>query len=186
MAPQSNPDSLTNSAANALLDAPSQDDLLALVPDMELLESSTIDAFSAQSAAAAAAGSARRRSPTPKLTDQNAATTVRSVAANTTIHDDPYADLMPELEALEDTTAFTRTIPQMSASVAATATAKPPIPAPPPSAARAKSAPIVSAAPPTKRPPATASRPAAPPAGKAPTSTAVRAPVPASAKNLPN
>ncbi len=61
MAPQSNPDSLTDSGANTLLDTPSEDDLLALVPDMELLESSTIDALSAQSAAAAAAGSGRRR-----------------------------------------------------------------------------------------------------------------------------
>jgi hypothetical protein len=184
MAPQSNPDSLTDSAAGALLDSPSEDDLLALVPDMELLESSTIDAFSAQSAAAAAAGSGRNRGPTPKLTDQKAATAVRTAAASTRIHDDPYADLMPELEALEDTAAFTRTIPQMSASVAATATAKPPMPAP--AAAPARSAPTVSpAAPPAKRPLATASRPAAPPPARAPAS-AVRTPVAATAKNLPN
>jgi hypothetical protein len=101
MAPQSNPDSPPAGAPTGSADSPSADDLMALVPDMELLETSAIDARTAQTAVAAALGSGRKPTITPKLSDQNAATTARTRAPNADISDDPYADLMPELEPFE-------------------------------------------------------------------------------------
>src|SRR5580692_6030816 len=100
MAPQSNPDSTTAAADGLPVDSPSHDDLQALIPDMELLEAGAIDARTTQAAIAAAAGSARKPVATPKLTDQTA--TVRIAAPKVVISDDPYADLMPELEPFDE------------------------------------------------------------------------------------
>ncbi len=110
MSPQSNPDSNPAGADDSSVDSPSQDDLLALIPDMELLETSAIDARTTQAAIAAAAGSGRKTVATPKLTDYTA-TTVRIAAPKATISDDPYADLMPELEAFDEPPAANRAIP---------------------------------------------------------------------------
>ena len=57
---------------------------MALVPDMELLETSTSDALTAHAAMAAAAGSGRKRGPTPKLTDRHTATTTRTAVPKKT------------------------------------------------------------------------------------------------------
>lgn len=98
MAPTPNPDSLPSDPAGSAADSPSSDDLAALIPDMELLESSASDALTAHNAMAAAAGSGRTSTPAPKLTDRATATTVRIASPKATIIDDPYADQMPELE----------------------------------------------------------------------------------------
>ncbi|MGC1457045.1 MAG: hypothetical protein WA825_02080, partial [Steroidobacteraceae bacterium] len=98
---------------------------MALVPDMELLESSASDARTAHSAMAAAAGSGRKQGPAPKLTDRNATTTVRIAAPQVSINDDPYADLMPEPDAPEASIAPTLAATPRQA-------APPPRPAPPP------------------------------------------------------
>jgi hypothetical protein len=201
MAPQSNPDSVSASADGALADSPSADDLLALVPDMELLETSASDALTAHSAATATAGSGRRSGPTPTLTDRNTATTVRMAAASSTIIDDPYADQMPELEAFEDSAVGTRTIPEISVTASAAAAAKPQIAATRQALASARPAPIpIPAASLVKPPgvaaiqPVTPSRPSGAPATPAGQATAAqrkvptpaRAPAPATVKNLPN
>ncbi len=163
MAPQSNPDS-PPAAADTAADSPSADDLMALVPDLELLETSAIDARSAHTALAAAAGSGRKPGIAPKLSDQKAAATVRIHAPNAGISDDPYADQMPELEAFESSGSGTRTIPELQA--ASTAAAKPAVSTP-------RAAP-----PPAKAPVAAAARPiASPRAAVAPTTPAKQAPV---------
>ncbi|HEV2704157.1 MAG TPA: hypothetical protein VGV09_21210, partial [Steroidobacteraceae bacterium] len=131
MAPQSNPDSLTPHPDGSSEDSPSQDDLMALVPDMELLETSKSDALSAHAAMAAAAGSGRKQGPTPKLTDRSSATaTVRTVAPQAPINDDPYADLMPELEPFEAPAATVRAIIP-DANLQSPAPVSTPHPAPP-------------------------------------------------------
>jgi hypothetical protein len=146
----------------------SQDDLMALVPDMELLETSAIDARTAHSAMAAAAGSGRKQLPTPKLTDRNATTTVRIAAPKTGISDDPYADLMPELDSPEAPTTGVRTIPDVNLQVpVAPVPAVPRQTAPPPKPpAPAPAQPVQPPQPPrtpVAAPAPMASRPAAPP-----------------------
>jgi hypothetical protein len=142
---------------------------MALVPDLELLETSESDARTTHTAVAAAAGSGRKPSITPKLSDQKTATTARLLAPKAAISDDPYADLMPELEAFEASGSGTRTIPELQSA---------PTPAPAP-----KLRPVapLAAAPPAKAPVAAAARPvAAPrPVAAAPVKTAGQAsPVP--------
>lgn len=128
MAPQSNPDSPPAGTDTAAADSPSADDLMALVPDLELLESSASDARTAHTALAAAAGSGRKPSITPKLSDQHAPKTVRIPISSAVINDDPYADQMPELEAFESSGSGTRSIPELQAAPAPAA--KPHIAAP--------------------------------------------------------
>jgi hypothetical protein len=99
MAPQSNPALPPPDADVSSENAPSADDLLALIPDLDLLESSTIGARTA-SAAPAAASSNRKPSQTPVLSDRNAATATRQTS-KPQINDDPYADLMPDPEELD-------------------------------------------------------------------------------------
>jgi hypothetical protein len=148
---------------------------MALVPDMELLESSASDARTAHNAMAAAAGSGRKQVAPPKLTDRNATTTVRIAAApQAPVNDDPYADLMPELE-IEAPTAAVRAIPDAAlqpppaprpqASAPAPQPTKPPVATPAPRA--------------TPRP-----TPTSPPKAAAP-AVPVRAAAPAPAKKFP-
>ncbi len=195
MAPQSKSDSLPAGADAALVDLPSEDDLLALVPDMELLENSTIDALSAQSAAAAAAGSGRMAGAAPKLSDQKAASTARLQVPKSSISDDPYADLMPELEAFEAAESGTRTIPELQATSATASApapaAKPPVTAPMPAPRAAQTAakpPVATARPAAARPPVTpvaAPKPASPTPPKAPVAARPAAPPPVP-KKLPD
>ncbi len=155
---------------------------MALVPDMELLETSASDALTAHAAMAAAAGSGRTQGPTPKLTDRNATTTVRTIAQRASVNDDPYAHLMPELEMADAPATAVRAIPD------ATLPPQPPVatprPAPPPPPRPAASAPEP-ALKPVKTPGAApvapaAVRPAARPAPKSPTASAAPvAPAPA-------
>ncbi len=194
MASQSNPDSLPAVADTAAADSPSADDLMALVPDLELLETSEIDARTAHTAVAAAAGSGRKPSITPKLSDQHTATTVRIHAPKAAISDDPYADLMPELEAFESAGSGTRTIPELQS---APAPVTKPRPAAPPAAPAAAPR---AAPPPAKAPVAAAARPVAPlrpsrpPTAAAPSpaspvppkAPAARPAAPPNAKKLPN
>jgi hypothetical protein len=149
---------------------------MALVPDMELLETSAIDARTAHSAMAAAAGSGRKQGPAPKLTDRNTATTVRLAAPQASISDDPYADLMPE-EAFEAPTAGVRAIPEANLQVPspvaaprqAAPPAKPSAPAPGPVIQPARTPVTAPAAPAAPRPTAAAPPPrAAAPARAAP------------------
>jgi hypothetical protein len=162
---------------------------MALVPDMELLESSAIDARTAHTAMAAAAGSGRKQLPPPKLTDRNTATTVRIAAPKTTVSDDPYADLMPELDSVEAPMTGVRTIPDANLQVPA---------APLPAATPRQAAPARTPAPATQAPAvqprapasaaaaAAASRPAAPPP-RAPAQPApARAAAPAAPRKMPN
>ncbi|HEY6454531.1 MAG TPA: hypothetical protein VIY90_04540 [Steroidobacteraceae bacterium] len=111
MAPQSTPDSTAAGADGLPVDSPSHDDLQALIPDMELLEANAVDARTTQAAIAAAAGSSRNPVAAPKLTDHTTATTVRIAASKPLIRDDPYADLMPELEAFDEPAPASRAIP---------------------------------------------------------------------------
>ena len=132
---------------------------------MELLEASESDALAAHAAMAASMGSGRVSAPPPKLTDRPTAHTARVAAPKTTISDDPYADQMPELEALDEPAPTGRSVPA------------PPAPASMPSAAQSparKPAPAPS-------PTAAASRPAVTPPPKAPAASAP--PRPASAVN---
>jgi hypothetical protein len=170
MAPQSNPDSTAAGADGSPVDSPSHDDLQALIPDMELLEAGAIDARTTQAAIAAAAGSGRNAVAAPKLSDRATATTVRIAAPKPLSSDDPYADLMPDLETFDDPAPASRTIPTA-------------YPAPP----AGLSVPVI-------KPPAQAiPRPAAPPA-KAPPAAAKPATGPvtprpaagASARKLPS
>ncbi len=154
MAPQSNPEAMPPAPNIPAEDSPSADDLLALIPDMELLETSALDAHAAHIALAASASG--RKTAAPMLTDP-AAATVRTEAAAAVINDDPYADLMPELEAYEQTVPVARPIPPVQ-TVASPKS--PPAAAPRPAAA----APRIPGAP---RPP-TVPRPASPPAARKP------------------
>lgn len=112
MAPHSNPDPPPSGSEPSPDDSPSADDLLALIPDMELLETSTVNARAAHSAGAAT-GSGRKPGATPTLTDPRPATAVRSQPSNPVISDDPYADLMPEPEALQETIPVARAVPPL-------------------------------------------------------------------------
>jgi hypothetical protein len=128
MAPQSNPGLLPPGADAGSEDAPSDDDLLALIPDMDLLETSAIKARTAHAAPPAAAPKSRP-GPTPVLSDRNAAP-VTPQASKPRVSDDPYADLMPDPESQEIT------VPVMSATPATAA-----IPARPGAAASARKLP---------------------------------------------
>ena len=100
MAPQSNPALPPPSADVPSEDAPSADDLLALIPDLDLLESSTISARTAAAAPAASPATTNRKpAPTPVLSDRNATATRQT--SKPRINDDPYADLMPDPEAYD-------------------------------------------------------------------------------------
>ena len=181
MAPHSNPDSPPDNADVAPVESPSNDDLLALLPDMELLETSATDALTARSAAAAAAGSGRKSNPAPKLTDRNTATTVRIAAPKATISDDPYADQMPELEAFEDGAAGTRTIPAVNPASQMPAAAKP-------QGVSARPAPTAKVASAPAKAPVTAAGTPVSHITPAPRKTAPagRPAIPATAKNIPN
>lgn len=185
MAPQSNPDSPPAGADTAAADSPSADDLMALVPDMELLETSAIDARTAHTAVAAAAGSGRKSGSTPKLSDQNAAATVRMHTPKVDVSDDPYADLMPELETFEASGSGTRTIPELQAAPAPALKAQSaaprvaPSPAKPPVATVAR--PVAS-----PRPAVTPSAPAKQASPVQPKAAPTVRPTPPAAKKLPN
>jgi hypothetical protein len=157
MAPHSNPDAPLAEPTAPAPDSPSADDLLALIPDMELLESSALDAHAAHIALAASA-SGRKAATAPTLTKPGTAATVRIQAPNPVINDDPYADLMPELEAYEATVPVARTVPPLRAvpppKALPAAAGKPATPPGPPAAVPAPSAP------PRPRPAAAAPRPA--------------------------
>jgi hypothetical protein len=112
---------------------------------MELLETSALDAHAAHIAIAASASG--RKAAGPRLSDSVTATTVRIQAAAPVINDDPYADLMPELEAYAQTPPVVQPVPV-------------PVPVAPPPRPAAAAPPRAPVAP---RPP-TAPRPA-PPAG---------------------
>lgn len=164
---------------------------MALVPDMDLLESSASDARTAHNAMAAAAGSGRKQLPTPKLTDRNTATTVRIAAPRASISDDPYADQMPELDIVEAPAAGVRSIPEANLQVpVAPMPAATPRPAPP--AARAPAATPAAPVQPSRTLAASAAaaaapRPAAPTPPRAPAPAApARAAAPAAPKKMPN
>jgi len=152
MPPHSNPDASLPEPHVPATDSPSADDLLALIPDMELLESSALDAHAAHIALAASA-SGRKAAPAPTLTNPGTAATVRTPAPIPVINDDPYADLMPELEAYDETVPVARIVPPVVRAAAApprpAASAPAPVPPPLPRAAAA--------------PPAVAPKPAAAP-----------------------
>ncbi|HEY1900547.1 MAG TPA: hypothetical protein VGG49_12205 [Steroidobacteraceae bacterium] len=173
MASQSNPGSLPSGPDLSPVDSPSADDLLALVPDMELLETSAVDARAAH-AAEAASGAARKPGTTPTLTDHTATVTMRLRAAKPVISDDPYAHLMPEPEALEEAVPLPRAVPPAALAGAPSLLVpplKPQLPAP---EARDQVAP--------PSPPGAAPKPAAPlptPPLPAPASPAVRTAAPA-------
>ncbi|HEY4340417.1 MAG TPA: hypothetical protein VGM97_10770 [Steroidobacteraceae bacterium] len=178
MSPQSNPDPTPAAADSSQVDSPSQDDLLALIPDMELLETSAIDARTTQAAIAAAAGSGRKTVAAPKLSDQATATTVRMAAPKVNISDDPYADLMPELEAFDDPPPANRAIPtaQPAPPVGRVVPVVNPPPAPPrarPAAAPARPAPVAA---PTAT--AAATKPQAAPAAARPAASPRKVPHP--------
>jgi len=132
MGPQSNSGSLPSGTDNPAADSPSADDLLALIPDMELLEMSEDDAKATHAALGGGTAAAGRQAVAgPKLQEQ-AATRLRVQDAAPAISDDPYADLMPELEAFAETVPVARTIPPIrpAGAPAPTVTAfKPPAPA---------------------------------------------------------
>ncbi len=168
MAPQSNPESQPAGTDTSSTDLPSQDDLLALIPDMELLETSALDARTTQAAIAAAAGSGRSSAPAPKLTARDTAATARIATPKPVISDDPYADLMPELEAFDEPVPMSRAVP-MAQPVAPVGLAipvvKPPVqalPHPPPVPGKPPAAAASQPAAPVRIPVATRS-PAAPP-----------------------
>ncbi len=159
---------------------------MALVPDMELLESSAIDARTAHTAMAAAAGSGRKQAPPPKLTDRNTTTTVRIAVPQATISDDPYADLMPDVDTVEAPTAAVRTIPDATLPLPVIA---PPAAAPRQPATRPQTPPPTPAAQPAKAPVAAPAPRAAPrpPPPKAPApAVPVRTAAPAPARKIPN
>jgi hypothetical protein len=146
MAPQSNPDSTAAGADGSPVDSPSHDDLQALIPDLELLEAGAIDARTTQAAIAAAAGSGRKPVGAPKLTDHSTATTVRIAAPKAVGSDDPYAHLMPEPEAFDESAPASRVIPTTYRAPAAGLSVpvlKPPAQTiPRPAAPAAKSSPV--------------------------------------------
>ena len=166
MAPQSNPETPPAVPNGPATDSPSADDLLALIPDMELLE--TLGTRRARGAHCDCRLGVRSQDGAPLLSDPVRPTTVRTQAATAVINDDPYADLMPELEAYEEPVPPARPV-----------TRAVPAPQSPPAAPRPMAAPERSAAAPapsTPRPkpavvvprPAVAARPAPAPARKPP------------------
>ncbi len=179
MASQSSPDSLPAGADTSPVDSPSADDLLALVPDMELLETSAIDARTAHTAVASALGSGRKPGVAPKLTDQKTATTIRAAVPKTTVSDDPYADLMPELEIAETPAPATQTVPVLQRSTRPSPPHPPPTPKPQRAAPRPAPPPVrpIAAATPTvAAKPATAPRVATAPNAKTPSVETVAVP----------
>jgi hypothetical protein len=113
MAPQSNPALPPPTADVSSEDAPSAEDLLALIPDLDLLESSTIGARTASAApAAAAAPSNRKPAPTPVLSSRSAT----AAQPTSKINDDPYADLMPDPEAHDAAVPVTPNSPAVPAA----------------------------------------------------------------------
>ena len=153
------------------MDSPSHDDLQALIPDMELLEAGAIDARTTQAAIAAAAGSGRNAVAAPKLTDHRAtATTVRIPASKPVSNDDPYADLMPELEAFDGPAPARGAIP--TAYPAAPAGVSVPVIRPP-------AQPVPRPTPPPAKAPAAAAKPATAPAAPRPAAGA-------NARKVPN
>jgi hypothetical protein len=171
MAPQSNPDPTAAGADGSPVDSPSHDDLQALIPDMELLEAGAIDARTTQAAIAAAAGSGRKPVAVPKLTDRATATTVRMAAPKPVSNDDPYADLMPELDSFDEPVPTSRPIPTAYPAAPAGLTVpvvKPAAPVSPPRPAAA----------PAKAPPVAAQPPMAP--------VAARPAAAANARKVPN
>jgi hypothetical protein len=172
MTPHSNPDSPEVSPE----DSPSQDDLKALIPDMELLETSAMDALAAHSAMTAAAGSGRRAGPAPVLSDRTVTRVPQGAPAQASISDDPYADLMPELEPFDPAAA--RSVP--------TVPAKPAVKAPAPRLVAANPKPVAAPRPAT---PAAAAPPAPPqikPQASPAPRPAPRPAPPANTKKLPN
>jgi hypothetical protein len=165
MAPQSNPEAPPPASDDPAADSPSADDLLALIPDMELLETSALDAHAAHIAIAASASG--RKTAAPLLSDPVRPSTVRTQAATAVINDDPYADLMPELEAYEEPVPPTRPVTQAV-----------PAPQAPPAAARPMAAPAPSAA----AAPPSAPRPKAAVAAPRPVAAARPAPAAAAAR----
>ncbi len=160
---------------------------MALVPDMELLESSAIDARTAHSAMAAAAGSGRMQGPAPKLTDRNTPTKVRIAAPQNSINDDPYADLMPEPDSFEAPATGVRAIP--AAGLLAPIAPAPAATARQAAAPRQPAPPAPPAVQPARTPVAAPAAPAAPrPSAPAPPKAAApaRAAAPAAAKKMPN
>ena len=164
MAPTSNPES------------PTEDDLLALVPDLELLESSATDAQKAQAEFAAKARTGRSALPAPKLADRPAAATQKVQAPQAPVRDDPYADLMPD-EGFEDGAPAPVLPPPKPAAAAPVPPAQPPArPAPPPPKPTTAAPP---ATPPPKPPAAAAAPPRpAPATPTAPAATAKKPPDP--------
>jgi hypothetical protein len=164
MPPQSNPEATPPAPNVPAADSPSADDLLALIPDMELLETSALDAHAAHIAIAASASG--RKAAGPTLSDPVTATTVRTLAAAPVINDDPYADLMPELEAYAQTPPVAQPVPTVQAVPSPqsppAATRRPvPVAPPPRPAAAAPRAPVPPRPPvaPRPAPPASARKP---------------------------
>ncbi|HTV78086.1 MAG TPA: hypothetical protein VMF03_07510 [Steroidobacteraceae bacterium] len=166
MAPQSNPEASPPESTVPAADSPSADDLLALIPDMELLESSALDAHAAHIAFAASA-SGRKATHSPTLSDPTTPST-RNPVSVAVVNDDPYADLMPDLEAFEDTVPATQSVPALQSVPSLKPPPAPasrpqpqPAPKPAPIAPAAAGAPARTAAPPPPKPVAPAPRLAA-------------------------
>jgi hypothetical protein len=153
MATQSNSEPGPARTEGPAADSPSADDLRALIPDMELLETAAVDAREAHLALADSASG--RKAAAATLVDSVSAAPVRPRSSAPVINDDPYADLMPDPQTPEEPPTPPRAPP------AAPTPAKPVAPPPPrPAAAapRARAAPGLPAAP---RPaPAASARPA--------------------------
>jgi hypothetical protein len=184
MGPQSNPDSVPPEPELAPAESPSADDLLALIPDMELLETSAEDALAAHVAVAASAAG-RKPDTTPTLTTADSAATLRVQAMKPVINDDPYADQMPELDAYAATIPVARAVPPISPGgpSAPPATSRvPQAPAPTRAAQPARTAPVATPAAPASATP----KPAAPRPAVPTPRPAVPAAAPASARKPPN
>lgn len=152
------------------MESPSPEDLLALVPDMDLLEAAASDALTNPSPKPA--GPNRKATVTPILSDRNAAAAASTQALRPGFNDDdPYAALMPEPEEPEEAAPVARSSPKIT---------PPPKPVAAPQAAPTAAAPPQPAKPPARP---TAS-PAAPPRPAAASGTP--APAPAPARKLPN
>ncbi len=90
------------------MDSPSAEDLLALVPDMDLLEAAASDALAGPPTA-----SPRKASVTPILSDRNTAATTSTHGQTPGFNeDDPYAALMPEPDGLEEAEPLVRRAPE--------------------------------------------------------------------------
>jgi hypothetical protein len=144
------------------MDSPSPEDLLALVPDMDLLEAAASDALTNPSSKPT--GSNRKATVTPILSDRNADAATTQALSSGFNHDDPYAALMPEPEAAEEAAPAARSSPKI-------------MPPPKPVTAPQRAPQSAPAAP----PPQAAKPPARPTASPAPA-----APTPAPARKMPN